>query len=124
MMRPPAAPEAVRVRLEPIPLRHTLLDGSWWPRSADLRGELAALVPVLQHARGPVTRLLLGAAGWTARPHQIVSAGRPVSVCYLSGQSPALMTVLFADGGSYALRVDSPDSSSDSRKATPSTTAS
>jgi hypothetical protein len=84
------------------------LDGTWRPKSADLGTELRALVPVLDRLRGPVARLLLGVAGWTARPHQIVTAGRTVSIGYLAGQSPLMMTVLCADGGTFTLSVTPP----------------
>jgi len=80
MIHQPESPASVlpaRVRLEPVPFHHTLLDGSWSPNSTDLHAELPALVPILEHARGPVKRLLLSAAGWAARPHQIITAGRP-----------------------------------------------
>ena len=109
----PESPVSVpppRVRLGPVPFHHTLLDGSWRPGSTDLDAELRALVPVLEHARGPVTRLLLSAAGWTARPHQIITAGRPVSVGYLAGQSPLIMRALCADGRCLTMRVDPPGS--------------
>jgi hypothetical protein len=111
MIHQPESPASVppaRVRLEPVPFHHTLLDGSWSPNSTDLHAELRALVPVLEHARGPVKRLLLSAAGWAARPHQIITAGRPVSVGYLAGQSPSMMTVLCADGRCLTMRVDPP----------------
>jgi hypothetical protein len=84
------------------------LDGTWRPGSTDLGTELSALVPVLDRLRGPVTRLLLGVAGWSARPHQIVTAGRTVSVGYLAGQSPSMMTVLCADGGTFTMSVTPP----------------
>jgi len=101
-------PQAARVRLEPVWFRHNRLDGSWWPGSRDLDVELRDLVPVLDHFRGPVSRLLLGAAGWTARPHHIVAAGHPVSVGYQAGQAPALMTVRCADGGTFTMQVTPP----------------
>ncbi|OJF12631.1 DUF5994 family protein [Couchioplanes caeruleus] len=97
-----------RVRLEPVRLHYTLLDGSWWPSSTDLNAELRVLVPVLEQVRGPVTRLLLGAANWTARPHHLVVAGRVITVLYLAGQSPSMMTVVCADGGTFTLRVAPP----------------
>jgi uncharacterized protein DUF5994 len=97
----------------PVRLRDAVLDGSWRPDSADLRVELPVLIPVLDHVRGLVTRLLLSAAGWTARPHHILAAGREVSVGYLSGQSPSTLTVLCADGGVFALRVAPPGSPAD-----------
>jgi Family of unknown function (DUF5994) len=97
-----------RVRLAPVRFHHTLLDGSWWPSSADLGPELAVLVPVLDHVRGPVRRLLLSAEGWTARPHQITAAGHTVSVGYMADQAPSIMTVLCADGGIFTMRVAPP----------------
>ncbi len=103
----PARPEPPQVRLEPVRFHDTVFDGTWSPRSADLRVELPALVPALDHFRGPVTRLLLSAAGWDVRPHHIVAAGRTVSVGYLAGQSPTMMSVLCADGAMFTLRVAS-----------------
>jgi hypothetical protein len=96
-----------RVRLEPVRDHHMLLDGSWWPDSGDLGAELCALLPILDQVRGPVTRLLLSAAGWKTRPHQVVLAERTVSVGYLADQPPSMMTVLCADGGSFMMRVAS-----------------
>jgi hypothetical protein len=99
---------APRVRLQPVRFHDTLLDGSWWPASPDLAAELPALVPILDHVRGPVTRLLLSAVSWTTRPHHVVADGREVSVGYFAAQSPSLMTVLCADGGTFVLRVTPP----------------
>jgi hypothetical protein len=104
----PAPCDLPRVRLEPVALHHTLLDGSWWPDSTDLGAELRGLVPVLDHVRGPVTRLLLSVAGWATRPHQIVVGGRTVTVGYLSDQPPSMMTVICADGGTFSMRVFPP----------------
>ncbi|HEX5203551.1 MAG TPA: DUF5994 family protein [Actinoplanes sp.] len=100
--------EPPRVRLEPVVFRQTLLDGSWWPRTGDLEVELRDLVPILDRVRGRVTRLLLSVVGWTPRPHHIRASGRTVSVGYLAGQSPSMMTVLCADGGTFTLRVTAP----------------
>ena len=107
---PPEPPASLdlRPRLEPVPVHHTLFDGSCWPSSADLNAELGILVPVLDHVRGPVARLELSAAGWTVRPHEIIAVGRTVSIDYLAGQSPLLMNVQCADGGSCTLRVTPP----------------
>lgn len=100
---------APRVQITPVPFNHMLLDGSWCPDSADLGAELCVLVPVLDHVRGPVKRLLLSPAGWTNRPHHVVAGGRTVSVGYLAGQSPSIMTVLCADGGVVTMRVTAPE---------------
>jgi hypothetical protein len=101
----PASFAPPRVRLQPVRFHHTLLDGGWWPSSTDLGAELRVLVPVLDHVRGQVKRLLLSPASWTPRPHQIVAAGRTVSIGYLAGQAPSMMTVLCTDGGTFTMRV-------------------
>lgn len=101
---------APRVRLEPVSDHHMLLDGSWCPRSDDLGAELPDLLPVLDRVLGPVARLLLSAVGWTTRPHHVVLADRTVSVGYLAGQPPFLMTVLCADGDTVMMRVAGPPS--------------
>jgi Family of unknown function (DUF5994) len=104
----PAACQSPRGRSEPNGLRHTTLDAGWRPSSPDLDAELRVLVPILDHVRGPVTRLLLSVGGWSARPHEIIADGRTVTVGYLAGQSPSMMTVLCADGGTFTLRVAPP----------------
>lgn len=103
--------EMPRVRPEPAPDHPLLPDGSWWPRSGDLGVELRALLPILEQTRGPVTRLLLGAAGWKTRPHSVPLAGRTVSVGYLAGQPPSMVTVLRADGSTSTMRVVLPGAS-------------
>jgi len=101
-------PDSPRVWLEPVRDHHLLLDGSWSPDSGDLGVQLRTLLPVLDQVRGPVTRLLLSAAGWKTRPHHVVLADRTVSVGYLADQPPSMMTVLCADGGSFMMRVAPP----------------
>jgi hypothetical protein len=104
----PAPVDPPQVWMEPVRFHHVLLDGSWWPRSGDLAAELRVLVPALDQVCGPVTRLLLGAAGWTARPHEVSTAGRRVGIGYLAGQSPSMMTVLCAGGRTFTMFVMPP----------------
>ncbi|MCO8271571.1 DUF5994 family protein [Actinoplanes sp. TRM 88003] len=94
-----------RAGLEPADDNDLLLDDSWWPRSDNLGAQLRVLLPALDQLCGPVTRLLLGAAGWTARPHQVVLADRTVSLGYLAGQPRSMMTVRCLDGGTFTVRV-------------------
>lgn len=66
---PPSRP---RLRLQPAPTAHTLLDGGWWPRSADPAAELPGLILTLDQRHGPVTHVMLGRAGWDAsRPRRL-----------------------------------------------------
>ncbi|MEU4236205.1 DUF5994 family protein [Actinoplanes sp. NPDC026619] len=110
-MAPSTTPDSSgpsRVRFEPLWDHHTWLAGTWWPGSGDPATELPELVPALDRAHGRVTRLLLSAAGWTARPHHVFAAGHAVSVSYQAGQSPCMMTVLCADGSSFTMHVAQP----------------
>jgi hypothetical protein len=77
---------------------------STWPGPDDLGTKLRALLPALDQVRGPVARLLLSAAGWTTRPHQLVLADRTVSLGYLSDQPPSMITVRCVDGSTFIMR--------------------
>jgi hypothetical protein len=100
-----ATPAAPRVWLEPIQDHHMMFDGRWWPRSSDPEAELPALVTALDGVRSPVVRLLLSAAGWIRRPHQIVVADRTVRLAYFSDQPPAILTAICADGGAIQVLI-------------------
>jgi hypothetical protein len=104
--RPDAAPApAPRAGLEPVSDHDLLLDRSWWPGPDDLGAQLRVLLPALDQIRGPVGRLLLGAAGWTTRPHQVVLGDRTVSLGYRADQPSSMMTVRCLDGGTFTMRV-------------------
>jgi hypothetical protein len=53
-----ATPSALRLRLHPDRPAYTLLDGGWWPRSADPAAELPGLILALDERHGPVTRII------------------------------------------------------------------
>jgi hypothetical protein len=98
---PPALP-APRLRLAAALSRGTLLDGGWWPRSADPAAELPRLIAAIQDRHGQVTRLMLGPAGWDSQPRRLDAAGRVVKVGWFTGQPAGLLTA-FCGGSS---RVD------------------
>ena len=62
----PAPPSRPRLRLQPDLSARTLLDGGWWPRSADPAAELPGLILAIEERHGPITRIMLGRAGWDA----------------------------------------------------------
>ena len=88
----PAPAEKPRLRLQPDQSGYALLDGAWWPRSADLAAELPGLVPALDDRHGRITRIMLGTADWTAErlrfrtspdTHVLgVRVGRPASTSF------------------------------------------
>src|SRR6185437_2285233 len=77
----PAPPARPRLRLQPDQSVPTLLDGGWWPRSADPAAELPGLILALNERHGRITtRVMLGTAGWVAprpRGHEGAALDRP-----------------------------------------------
>ena len=68
----PAPPSRPRLRLQPDLSARTLLDGGWWPRSADPAAELAGLILAIDERHGPITRIMIGWADWDAsRPRRL-----------------------------------------------------
>jgi Family of unknown function (DUF5994) len=68
----PAPPSRPRLRLQPDLSARTLLDGGWWPRSADPAAELPGLIGAIEARHGPITRIMLGMADWdTSRPRRL-----------------------------------------------------
>ena len=68
----PAPPSRPRLRLQPDLSARTLLDGGWWPRSADPAAELPGLILAIDQRHGPITQVMLGRAGWDdSRPRRL-----------------------------------------------------
>jgi hypothetical protein len=93
-----SAPSVLRLCLGPAPSRRTLLDGGWWPRSADPVAELPGLIRAIDDRCGRVTRLMLGPAGWDSQPRWLGGAGQVVSLDWFPGQPAGLLTA-FCNGG-------------------------
>jgi hypothetical protein len=100
--------DLLRLRLAPTALGTVMLDGCWWPASADPPAELPGLVSALDRDRSPVVRLLLSAAGWSRRPHSIEVAGRTVTLGYFSDRPTRLLTASRADGSCVHILVITP----------------
>jgi Family of unknown function (DUF5994) len=68
----PTPPSRPRLQLQPDLSGDTLLDGAWWPRSADPVAELPGLILAIEARHGPITQIMLGRTGWDAsRPHRL-----------------------------------------------------
>lgn len=102
-------PTSVRLRMEESGNRRTLLDGGWWPHSTDPVAELPGLILAIDARRGPVTRVILGAAGWDSRPRRVRVAGRSVRVGFFDSQSASLLTALTDQEERVDLLVVAPD---------------
>jgi uncharacterized protein DUF5994 len=104
-----SAPSTLRLRMEPTDSIHTLLDGSWWPRSTDPVAELPGLVLAIDKLRGPVTQLVLSADGWDEHPRRLHVAERVLRLGYFASQPTALLTALCDNGKRVDLLVVPPD---------------
>lgn len=94
-----------RLRFEPTGSRRTLLDGAWWPRSADPVTELPQLVLAIDTLRGPVTRLVLNASDWDTHPHRLDVAGRVLRLGFFTSQPTGLLTARCGNGDRMDLLV-------------------
>ncbi|MGI5417489.1 DUF5994 family protein [Actinomadura luteofluorescens] len=111
----PPPPSAPRLVLRPsAPLRRTrsvrgrtLLDGAWWPRSADPVAELPGLL-LASRAHGPpddrrpISHVLLRAADWQSHPRRSLVNGpddtREALLSWFDTLPAGLLTGIYADG--------------------------
>jgi hypothetical protein len=96
-------PARPRLRLGPDRSGAALLDGGWWPRSADPAAELPGLILALDERQGRITRVMLGAAGWNAsRPRRVSVDGpagrRVVRLGWFATMPAGLLTAISANG--------------------------
>jgi hypothetical protein len=88
-------------------LRRTLLDGGWWPRSADPVAELPGLLLALRthgspEDHRPITHVLLRTGDWDGHPYRILVHGpddtREVRLSWFDNLPPGMLTAVYADG--------------------------
>lgn len=93
---PPFPPSTPRVRLGAIQARGAPLDGGWWPRSSDPVAELPGLILAIDHRRGPITRVMLGSAGWSSHPTRLAVGGRVIRLGWFASLPVGLLTAICA----------------------------
>jgi hypothetical protein len=97
----PALPAKPRLLVQPDHSGASLLDGGWWPRSADPAAELPGLILALDERHGRITRVMVGTAGWDAsRPRQLRVDGpagsRVVRLGWFATMPAGLLTAISA----------------------------
>ena len=120
-----APPAALRLRLQPERPACTLLDGGWWPRSADPAAELPGLVLALDERHesfNPVTRIMLGTADWdSSRPRRLRIEGpagrRVVRLGWFATMPAGLLTAASRRGQRTDLLIVPPDTSEQAAQA-------
>jgi hypothetical protein len=103
-----SAPSVARLRLESEPSRRMLLDGGWWPRSADPVAEIPGLILAIDDRGGRVTRLMLGPAGWDNHPQRLSAADRIIRLGWFRDQPAGLLTAFCGNSGRVDLLVIPP----------------
>jgi hypothetical protein len=112
-------PPTLRLRLQPDRSGYTLLDGGWWPRSADPAAELPGLILALDERHGPsnpITRIMLGMADWSSSwPRRLrvedLSGRRVVRLGWFDNMPAGLLTATYRNGQRTDLLTIPPDSS-------------
>jgi Family of unknown function (DUF5994) len=118
----PAPPVTLRLRLQPDRPAYTLLDGSWWPRSADPAAELPGLILALDERYGPVSKIMLGVADWDpSRPRRLridgQAGGRVVRVGWFATMPAGLLTAIYGNGRRTDLLIVPPGTSDQAAQA-------
>jgi hypothetical protein len=94
-----ADPTAVRLRLNPGATRGTVLDGAWWPHSADAAAELPPLLEALGALRGEITDVLMHTSEWDLpHPRKMALGRRVVRLGWYDAQPAGLLTVMIGYG--------------------------
>jgi hypothetical protein len=80
-----------------------LLDGAWWPRTADPAAELPVLIAALDERHGRIARVLLGTADWDGSRPRRLSIGSPqgsrvVKIGWFDTMPAGLLIALSASG--------------------------
>lgn len=84
-------PDQLRLIWAPSqPRQPTRIRGVWWPRSRDIAGELAALLPAADTYLGaPLTRMSLNPAAWGKHPRRLYAGRRVIRLAWFSSIDPA-----------------------------------
>ncbi len=90
-----------------------LVDGGWWPHTADLVAELPDLLAVLSVRLGRIDRVLYNAREWPVPPRKLMTGGRAVRLDGYLRQPVDTIEVLGLDGERLILQVISPDEQPD-----------
>jgi hypothetical protein len=86
----PVPPSTPRVCLVPVRASRAVLDGGWWPRSADPVAELPELILVLSERYGPVRQLMLNPASWDTWPRRLAVDALVVRIGWFASVDRAL----------------------------------
>jgi hypothetical protein len=102
-----------RVCLVPVRASRAVLDGGWWPRSADPAVELPGLVVVLSERYGAIRQMMLNRGSWDAWPRRLAVGTRIVRIGWFASVDPALAIATTDRGDQLDLLVVPPSTVED-----------
>ena len=94
-----------RITLRPPDQGPHRLDGTWWPRSHDLRRELPSLIEALEQRWPGITRVTVSRAMWRIRPDSVTVGDHEVRIDR-SGAIPHPHTICLLSEGVAVNRCD------------------
>jgi hypothetical protein len=97
------------VCLVPVRASRAVLDGGWWPRSADPVAELPGLVMELSERYGPVRQVMLNRRSWDAWPRRLAVGARVIRIGWFASVDPALAIATTERGDQLDLLVVPPE---------------
>jgi hypothetical protein len=103
-----AARSTARVSLVPVRTSRAVLDGGWWPRSADPAAELPDLILTLNERYGPIRQMMLNRHSWDAHPRRLAVGTRVVRLGWFATLDPALAIATTERGDQLDLLVVPP----------------
>lgn len=105
---PPSSPSTPRVCLVPARASQAVLDGGWWPRSADPVAELPGLVLALGERYGQIRRMMLNSHAWDSHPRRLTVGTRVIRLGWFATVDPALAIATTEHGDQLDLLVVPP----------------
>jgi Family of unknown function (DUF5994) len=105
---PPSPPSTLRACLVEVRVGRAILDGGWWPRSADPAAELPGLILALAERFGPIRQLMLNSHAWDTRIGRLAVGARVVRLGWFASIDPALAVATTQHGDQLDLLVVPP----------------
>jgi hypothetical protein len=113
---PPSPPSTPRVCLVPVRAGQAVLDGGWWPRSADPVAELPGLVLALDERYGPIRQIMLNRTAWDSHPGRLAVGSRVVRLGWFASVDAALVIATTEHGAQLDLLVVAPGTAQDAAR--------
>ncbi|MBT2229151.1 DUF5994 family protein [Nonomuraea sp. NEAU-A123] len=109
----PAVDSDIRLSLNPVLSRRSVVDGAWWPHSRDAAAELPGLIAAVDQRLDQTTlRVGVREDAWDHIPRRIPAPGRQVKVGWFRNTDPHVITLILAGAEPVVLLVIPPDTAS------------